>query len=103
MSLRSPCPHEAMTRDRDTPHAPACRSVWHGLQRSMEVCNPSLLPGRQGLVIDMCVADKELFFELHGFAPLRRVELQQYPTSPRKSVHYRITAGAGRRTILYIA
>src|SRR5262245_41655083 len=28
-SLPSPCPHEAMTRDRDTPHAPDFRSVGH--------------------------------------------------------------------------
>ena len=33
-----------MTRDRDTPHAPDFRSVWHGLQRVI----PSSLRGSEG-------------------------------------------------------
>ena len=43
-SLPSPCPHEAMTRDRDTLHAPDFRSVWHGLKRVI----PSSLRGSAG-------------------------------------------------------
>ena len=43
-SLRNPCPNDAMTRDRDTPHAPDYRSIWHGLK----IVIPSSLRGSAG-------------------------------------------------------
>jgi len=54
-SLHSPCPNEAMTRDRDTPHAPACRSVWHGIQRVI----PSSLRGSAGAWVLRVTSSKE--------------------------------------------